>query len=202
MDAITGFAGSAPVLPFDFGSAAAAVGADDTVGGVDSAAGVAAFEDTFAGSIEELIGLLKDQHDDINALFWTYESLGAQAMVTRRILAGELLEALERHVKVEVRHFLPLYRMVDEHKALLAAEHLALLRGVVRSTSRAARAGKPVETKMALLRDMFQSHRSEQEDHEFCAVRNVVAGASGATGTQEPTNLVRFRRRKNSIQLC
>lgn len=185
MDAFPGLAGSAPVLPFDISASTSA------------SSGTGASEgDRFAGTIEELIRLLKDQHDDISALFSTYDSLGRMASVTRRLVAEELLSALERHVKVEVRHFLPLYRSVDEHRALLAAEHLALLRGVVRTVQRTLRAGKPIETKMALLRDMYMAHRTEQDDHEFLAVRNMLERQRASS------NLLRFRVRKNSIQLC
>lgn len=185
MDAFPGLAGSASVLPFDVPASTS----------ISSGAG-ASEENGGAGTIEELLGLLRDQHNDISALFSTYDSLGRMAEVTRRLVAEELLLAIDRHVKVEVRHFLPIYRSIEEHKALLAAEHLALLRGVVRMVQRTLRAGKPIETKMGLLRDMYQAHRVEQDDHEFLAVRNL------AEKQRASSNLLRFRVRKNPIQLC
>ncbi len=148
---------------------------------------------------EGLLDLCRTQHDDIAALLATWIRLGTTATVTRRLLAAELLRALEEHLDLEMNSFVPLYRQVDAERACLAEEHLRLLRGMVRVVSRSARTGRDIESKMILLSDLFLRHRSEQEDHEIPAVRNTVLRL---TREGRPSPRPSHVSEKNSIRIC
>lgn|GEM_PF-6227825 len=104
------------------------------------------------------------QHDDIAALFETFVSLDPQATVTRRIVAEEILSALDEHLRLEGRLLSPRARRAPAVSSVmserLAREQNGLMRTMVRRVGRDSREGRSVDGKILMLNTLFREGRS------------------------------------------
>ncbi len=129
-------------------------------------------------SSTDALALLKKDHDEVEQLFKTFESLGEGAAKRRRQTVDKMIEALSRHAAIEEQVFYPQVRrsMPDATPDVLEAleEH-----HIVKWTLNELKDMEPTDerfgAKVTVLMESVRHHVKEEETELFPKVRKAIS---------------------------
>lgn len=111
------------------------------------------------------IALLKRQHEEVSRLFERYERLSHRAFKGKLSLFEKIADRIAAHNAIEEQIFYPACRTDQTEERLLESleEHLATKR-VIADLLEIDIGDETFDAKMAVLHDLFQHHREEEEE--------------------------------------
>ncbi|HVE84756.1 MAG TPA: hemerythrin domain-containing protein [Myxococcales bacterium] len=115
----------------------------------------------------DAIGLLKEDHRAVKALFEQYESLGDEAEVAKRELADRIIRDLSIHAAIEEQFLYPYAKQRDERLAKLVYEALEehnVAKWELAAVQRLQPSDERFDAKMFVLMENVRHHIREEEE--------------------------------------
>lgn len=122
------------------------------------------------------LDLLKQQHDEVEALFEKFEQLADDALGERRQLFFQVADALAAHTTIEEQLFYPAIKTRQTEDILRESveEHLSAKRVIADLLDMDA-SDAQFEAKMDVLQELVEHHVKEEEGELFKGVRKLFS---------------------------
>jgi hemerythrin-like domain-containing protein len=139
--------------------------------------------------------MLKEQHDEVRALFKEYENAGEGAHATRKKLIDEAGRKLDVHAKLEEKIFYPACEELEDEKARKMVgesleEHLIVKR-LIKELEGLKGTDEKFESKATVLKESVEHHADEEESDLFPAAEKEFDDERLRELGREMTNLKR-----------
>lgn len=125
---------------------------------------------------KDAIKLLKDQHDEVKAMFKEYDGLGDRARISKKKLAEKICEQLTMHTMIEEEIFYPAIRAASkELKDMLdeaVVEH-ASAKDLIAQIQHMGPDEDLYDARVTVLGEYIEHHVEEEEDEMFPKVRKL-----------------------------
>ena len=123
--------------------------------------------------------LLKQDHDEVRALFKEYEKAGDRAVAKKEKLAAQICEALTVHAEIEEEIFYPAVKAArseevkDEVRE--AVEEHKIVKTLVAEIEKMKPSDEQFDAKMTVLKEGVEHHASEEEEEMFKQARKNLS---------------------------
>ncbi|HET9795831.1 MAG TPA: hemerythrin domain-containing protein [Thermoanaerobaculia bacterium] len=123
--------------------------------------------------------LLKQDHDEVRALFKEYEKAGDRAVAKKEKLAAQICEALTVHAEIEEEIFYPAVKAArseevkDEVRE--AVEEHKIVKTLVAEIGKMKPSDEQFDAKMTVLKESVEHHASEEEEEMFKQARKNLS---------------------------
>lgn len=123
--------------------------------------------------------LLKQDHDEVRALFKEYEKAGDRAVAKKEKLAAQICEALTVHAEIEEEIFYPAVKAArseevkDEVRE--AVEEHKIVKTLVAEIEKMKPSDEQFDAKMTVLKESVEHHASEEEEEMFKQARKNLS---------------------------
>ena len=127
----------------------------------------------------DALDLLKADHDKVKEMFAKYDTLGDQAMVGRKDLAGQICRELTVHAHIEEQVFYPRVREAGRQikdEVLEGLEEHHLIKHAVAELEPLASDNERYDAKVEVLKELVEHHVDEEEEDMFPRVRKAIDG--------------------------
>lgn len=131
---------------------------------------------TKASKPQDAITLLKDQHDEVKALFEKFEGLGDRATTSKKKLADEICEQLIMHTAIEEEIFYPALRETSKEMEDLLDEAFvehASAKDLIAQVQEMEPGEDLYDAKVKVLGEYVNHHVEEEEEEMFPKVRKL-----------------------------
>lgn len=121
--------------------------------------------------------MLKNDHEEVRALFRRYEQAGERAYTEKRRIVDRIIEELSRHAAIEEQVFYPTARanVPDTGDTTLESiEEHRLVKWQLEDLRRTDPREEAFDPKVAVLIEMVRHHVDEEESELFPAVRKAM----------------------------
>lgn len=125
---------------------------------------------------KDAIKLLKDQHDEVKAMFKQYDELGDRAKVTKKKLADKICEQLTMHTMIEEEIFYPAVRAASKELKDMLDEALvehASAKDLIAQVQQGEPDDDLYDARVTVLGEYIDHHVEEEEDEMFPKVRQL-----------------------------
>lgn len=124
----------------------------------------------------DAIKLLKDQHDEVKAMFKQYDELGERAKATKKKLADKICEQLTMHTMIEEEIFYPAVRAASKELKDMLDEALvehASAKDLIAQVEQGEPDDDLYDARVTVLGEYIDHHVEEEEDEMFPKVRKL-----------------------------
>lgn len=121
--------------------------------------------------------LLKQDHNNVNALFERFEQSGDSAHATKRKIVDQIIEQLSVHAVIEEQVFYPAVREAVESAegtVLEALEEHHVVKWTLSELEKMAPTDERFDAKTTVLIEAVRHHVEEEENDLFPAVRDAM----------------------------
>ena len=123
--------------------------------------------------------LLKNDHDEVRALFKEYENTGDRALAKKEKLFAQIRDALTAHAKVEEEVFYPAVKAARSEEAKdevrEATEEHKIVKTLLSELDRMKPSDEQYDAKMTVLRESVEHHAGEEEKEMFKQARKLFS---------------------------
>jgi hemerythrin superfamily protein len=125
---------------------------------------------------KDAVEMLKEQHDEVESLFATFEKLGENAAKHKQATFEKIADALAMHATIEEKHFYPAVKAKRTEDILLEAleEHLGIKR-VIADLLKIDSSDETFDAKVKVLKEQVEHHVEEEESDLFPKVKKVLS---------------------------
>jgi hemerythrin superfamily protein len=127
----------------------------------------------------EATKLLKNDHDEVRAMFKEYEKTGDRALAKKAKLFEQIRDALTAHAKVEEEVFYPAVRAARSEEAKddvrEATEEHKIVKTLLSELDRMKPSDEQYDAKMKVLMESVEHHAEEEEKEMFKQARKYIS---------------------------
>ena len=124
--------------------------------------------------------LLKEDHDEVRALFKEYEKAGDRAHATKAKLFEQIREALTVHAEIEEEIFYPAVKAARSEEAKdevrEAVEEHKIVKTLLKELEKMEPSDEQFDAKMTVLQESVDHHATEEEKEMFKQARKNLSG--------------------------
>jgi len=125
---------------------------------------------------QDAIALLKDQHDEVKAMFKEYDGLGERAKAGKKKLADKICEQLTMHAMIEEEIFYPAVRAASKEMKDMLDEALVehgSAKDLIAQIQEMEPGDDLYDAKVTVLGEYIDHHVEEEEEEMFTKVRKL-----------------------------
>jgi hemerythrin superfamily protein len=127
----------------------------------------------------EATKLLKNDHDEVRAMFKEYEKTGDRALAKKAKLFEQIRDALTAHAKVEEEVFYPAVKAARSEEAKddvrEATEEHKIVKTLLSELDRMKPSDEQYDAKMKVLMESVEHHAEEEEKEMFKQARKYIS---------------------------
>jgi hemerythrin superfamily protein len=127
----------------------------------------------------EATKLLKNDHDEVRAMFKEYEKTGDRALAKKAKLFEQIRDALTAHAKVEEEVFYPAVKAARSEEAKddvrEATEEHKIVKTLLSELDRMKPSDEQYDAKMKVLMESVEHHAGEEEKEMFKQARKYIS---------------------------
>jgi hemerythrin superfamily protein len=127
----------------------------------------------------EATKLLKNDHDEVRAMFKEYEKTGDRALAKKAKLFEQIRDALTAHAKIEEEVFYPAVKAARSEEAKdevrEATEEHKIVKTLLSELDRMKPSDEQYDAKMKVLMESVEHHAEEEEDEMFKQARKHLS---------------------------
>jgi len=122
----------------------------------------------------DAFSILEDQHHEINKLFASFEAMGQKAFLRKSKIVSEIVDKLNRHLRLEEEFLYPRVKDLDEEMVLESYEEHDLVKQMIEKIEHTDANDPIYQARVIVLKELVEHHVGEEENDFFPKLRKKL----------------------------